>query len=49
MESKNLKLTKEQVREVCEYREVLNRIYKQKFSMKQALADWIDKGYNKTG
>ena len=46
MTSEQLRLVKERISEIMEYREVLSRLYKYQISLNQAIADWFEKGFH---
>ena len=47
MTPEQLKIIKEHIPEIREYREVLSRLFKYKVSLNQAIADWFEKGFHK--
>ena len=47
MTKEELRIVKEQISEIREYREVLSRLFKYRVSLDQAIADWFEKGFHK--
>jgi hypothetical protein len=45
MEPTDLKIAQEHIDEIFEYQAVLSYMLRRKISVKQAIADWIEKGY----
>ena len=44
------KIVKEHISEINEYREVLSKLFKQRITLNQAIADWFEKDFhNKKG
>ena len=46
MNSDELKIVKEQISEIKEYREVLSTLFKRRVSLDQAIADWFERGFH---
>lgn len=47
MTPEQLKIVKNNITEIREYREVLSRLFKYRVSLNQAIADWFQNGYHK--
>jgi len=45
MDTRDLEIAKEHIDEILEYQAVLSYMLKRKITVKQAIADWIEKGY----
>lgn len=47
MTPEQLKIVKEHISEIREYREVLSKLFKYRVSFNQAIADWFEKDFYK--